>query len=57
MAGSFGSIEEVPYSEPYWYQEDRYSPYYTESHVQFRAKVRAFVDAEIKPVRAASLPA
>ena len=33
-----------------WYAENKfYSPYYTESHVEFAAKVRAFVDAEIRP--------
>jgi alkylation response protein AidB-like acyl-CoA dehydrogenase len=48
MSDAFGATD-VPYAEPYWYLEDRYSPYYTESHVQFRAKVRAFVDSQIKP--------
>ena len=44
---AFGSV--VPYSEPYWYRASETSPYYTEAHVAFRAKVRAFVDAELIP--------
>ncbi len=32
----FGS--DIPYAEPGWYQGQA-SPYYTESHVAFRAKV------------------
>lgn len=42
----FGS--KIPFAEPAWYQ-GKYSPYYTPSHVAFRAKVRAFVEKEIKP--------
>eukprot|EP01112_Ceratiomyxa_fruticulosa_P002087 TRINITY_DN1221_c0_g1_i1.p1 TRINITY_DN1221_c0_g1~~TRINITY_DN1221_c0_g1_i1.p1 ORF type:complete len:459 (-),score=118.76 TRINITY_DN1221_c0_g1_i1:87-1343(-) len=42
----FGSP--TPYGDPYWYQGYA-SPYYNESHVAFRAKVRAFVDKEIMP--------
>jgi len=34
----FGS--DVPFAEPYWYRGAFVSPYYTESHVRFRAKVR-----------------
>jgi len=42
----FGS--DIPYAEPPWYRG--YStPYYNDSHVQFRAKVRAFVEKEITP--------
>jgi alkylation response protein AidB-like acyl-CoA dehydrogenase len=46
-AGGFGAIE--PYAEPYWYSGAAASPFYTGSHRAFRARVRAFVDAEIKP--------
>jgi hypothetical protein len=35
-------------AEPYWYQGFP-SPYYTANHKAFRAKVRAFVETEIKP--------
>ena len=35
-------------SQPTWYGKFN-SPYYTASHVEFRAKVRAFVEAEIMP--------
>ena len=38
----------VPFCDPSWYQEWS-SPYYTESHVKFRAKVRQFVDTELTP--------
>lgn len=47
MAISFGAEE--PYAEPYWYSASASSPYYTEGHRRFRAKVRSFVDAEIRP--------
>ena len=47
MAEHFGAGE--PYAEPYWYSSSARNPYYTDSHVAFRAKVRAFVDREIKP--------
>lgn len=42
----FGSS--VPFAEPYWYQ-GYHSPYYTESHLKFRAIVRKFVEEELKP--------
>jgi len=38
----------VPYGEPYWYSKFE-SPYYKQTHIDFRAKVRAFVDKEITP--------
>jgi hypothetical protein len=38
----------IPFTEPYWYQ-GFHSPYYTANHVAFRAKVRAFVESELKP--------
>jgi len=42
----FGS--QIPFCEPYWYQGFP-SPYYTEAHKAFRAKVRKFVEEEIRP--------
>eukprot|EP01062_Namystynia_karyoxenos_P021930 TRINITY_DN18375_c0_g1_i1.p1 TRINITY_DN18375_c0_g1~~TRINITY_DN18375_c0_g1_i1.p1 ORF type:complete len:441 (+),score=140.90 TRINITY_DN18375_c0_g1_i1:69-1325(+) len=42
----FGS--KVPFAEPGWYR-GQFSPYYTASHAAFRAKVRNFVEAELKP--------
>jgi alkylation response protein AidB-like acyl-CoA dehydrogenase len=39
----------VPFAEPQWYSDSFASPYYTESHKQFRAKLRAFVDTELIP--------
>lgn len=36
------------FTEPYWYHGSP-SPYYTDSHVQFRNKLRAFVETEIVP--------
>eukprot|EP01083_Nonionella_stella_P048489 129583_1 len=43
---SFGSM--MPFAEPNWYQEFN-SPYYTESHQQWRRQVREFVDRELIP--------
>jgi alkylation response protein AidB-like acyl-CoA dehydrogenase len=40
--------EQIPFCEPQWYQGG-FSPYYHEGHVAFRAKVRKFVDEEIRP--------
>lgn len=40
--------EQVPYGDPNWYQEWE-SPFYNDSHVRLRAKVRSFVDNEITP--------
>lgn len=42
----FGS--DVPFAEPGWYR-GQFTPYYTDSHAKFRAKIRDFVDNEIKP--------
>lgn len=38
----------VPYGDPYWYQGQN-SLYYTESHRNWRKKVRAFVEEHISP--------
>ena len=40
--------EALPYCEPSWYQ-GAHSAYYNESHVAWRAKVRAFVEQELRP--------
>jgi hypothetical protein len=40
----FGS--RIPFAEPYWYSGTP-SPYYKETHIQFRAKLREFVDKEM----------
>jgi len=41
--------EDVPLGEPSWYQNVN-TPYYTQSHVEWRAKVRAFIDKEVMPI-------
>eukprot|EP01006_Ploeotia_vitrea_P044152 TRINITY_DN66815_c6_g2_i1.p1 TRINITY_DN66815_c6_g2~~TRINITY_DN66815_c6_g2_i1.p1 ORF type:complete len:509 (-),score=292.31 TRINITY_DN66815_c6_g2_i1:1380-2906(-) len=38
----------VPFGDPYWYR-GLPSPYYKQTHFDFRDKVRAFVETEIKP--------
>lgn len=43
----FGATE--PFAEPAWYNDRLKSPYYKDHHLAFRAKVRAFVDKEIRP--------
>jgi len=40
--------DQVPFGDPYWYQGFE-SPFYTESHKKFRAKVRAFVEKDLMP--------
>jgi len=45
--GSFG--DRVPFGDPYWYNGKMRSPFYKETHRQFRAKVRKFVDEEVMP--------
>lgn len=42
----FGEL--VPYGDPSWYQGQN-SPYYTESHRQWRQQVRDFVETELMP--------
>ena len=39
---------DYPIQQPGWYTKFN-SPYYTQSHVEYRAKVRAFVEKEIMP--------
>lgn len=46
QADKFG--EPLPFCEPYWYQGYP-SPYYKQGHKDFRAKVRRFVEEELKP--------
>lgn len=43
----FGDLNEIPFSEPAWYDGRNVSPYYNEGHVKWRAKMRAFVDEHI----------
>ena len=38
----------VPWGDPNWYR-GYHSPFYTQSHVAWRAKIRAFVEKEIMP--------
>jgi alkylation response protein AidB-like acyl-CoA dehydrogenase len=45
---SFEFGEKTVYAEPSWYQFWE-SPYYQPKHKAFRAKLRAFVDAELNP--------
>eukprot|EP00746_Dinoflagellata_sp_MGD_P142040 gnl/MRDRNA2_/MRDRNA2_75046_c0_seq1.p1 gnl/MRDRNA2_/MRDRNA2_75046_c0~~gnl/MRDRNA2_/MRDRNA2_75046_c0_seq1.p1 ORF type:complete len:433 (+),score=80.91 gnl/MRDRNA2_/MRDRNA2_75046_c0_seq1:69-1367(+) len=40
--------EQIPFCEPYWYH-GYHSPYYRQSHVELRAKVRKMVEEELKP--------
>eukprot|EP00951_Prasinocladus_malaysianus_P034561 scaffold349467_cov43-Prasinocladus_malaysianus.AAC.1 len=42
----FGDL--IPWGDPAWYRGE-YTPYYTPSHVQWRARVREFVEREITP--------
>jgi alkylation response protein AidB-like acyl-CoA dehydrogenase len=43
----FGS--KTPFAEPAWYDSSKDTPYYNEHHVEFRNKMRQFVDEEIIP--------
>lgn len=45
--GPFGSP--IPYAEPAWYGGKFKSPYYKATHRRFRAKMRRFVDTELRP--------
>src|SRR5690242_12990326 len=40
--------DQNPFCDPAWYQGAK-TPYYKQSHVDFRAKVRQFVEKEIIP--------
>ncbi|EEQ98402.1 Acyl-CoA dehydrogenase, putative [Perkinsus marinus ATCC 50983] len=44
---TFGSP--VPYAEPSWYSKGHSSPYYSQSHVEWRARCRKFVEDEVMP--------
>mmetsp|Transcript_12888 Transcript_12888/g.41151 ORF Transcript_12888/g.41151 Transcript_12888/m.41151 type:complete len:422 (-) Transcript_12888:148-1413(-) len=39
----------LPFSEPSWYDSRNESPYYTDAHRHFRARMREFVDKEVIP--------
>jgi len=41
-------LKQVPWGDPSWYQGNN-SPYYTESHIKFRERVRNFMEKEIEP--------
>jgi len=43
---TFGDL--VPFGDPYWYGKYK-SPFYKETHKKFRARVREFVEKELKP--------
>lgn len=45
-ASAFGEL--VPYGDPNWYQNWR-SPYYNQSHVNFRKALRTFCEDELAP--------
>mmetsp|Transcript_6816 Transcript_6816/g.7463 ORF Transcript_6816/g.7463 Transcript_6816/m.7463 type:complete len:502 (+) Transcript_6816:31-1536(+) len=45
-SGPFG--DGIPFGDPSWYTTFK-SPYYTEAHKKWRARVRAFVEKEIMP--------
>lgn len=42
---SFG--DQIPYGDPAWYQRNTVYPFYKQTHRDFRARVRTFVDNEI----------
>ena len=46
LADLFGS--DVPYAEPYWYNGYK-SPFYEQKHLDWRAKVRAFMEENVIP--------
>jgi alkylation response protein AidB-like acyl-CoA dehydrogenase len=39
----------LPHCEPYWYNGRYRSPFYDETHIRFRARVREFCDKELVP--------
>ena len=39
--------EQIPFAEPYWYQ-GYYSPYYKKTHEDFRDRLRAWLDNNVK---------
>jgi alkylation response protein AidB-like acyl-CoA dehydrogenase len=49
MPGKFEKFgSKIPFAEPSWYRGNP-TPYYEEKHVNWRKKVRAFVDKEMRP--------
>ena len=46
MISGFGS--QIQHAEPAWYQGQP-SPYYSDSHVEWRQRIRRFVDEELRP--------
>jgi len=47
QSNSFGTP--IAYAEPYWYNGDMKSPYYNETHCEFRQLVRNFIETEVVP--------
>ena len=39
----------IAYAEPYWYNNEMKSPYYNQSHREFREVVRSFIETEVSP--------
>ena len=39
--------DQIPYGDPAWYQRSTVNPFYKQTHRDFRARVRAFVENEI----------
>lgn len=46
VENAFGDL--VPFGDPIWYQRLK-SPYYKDTHIQFRSRIREFVEKEIMP--------
>jgi len=44
-----GELSKVPYAEPTWLAQGFFSPYYNDSHREFRKKMREFVDQHVAP--------
>lgn len=44
-----GFGEQIPFGDPYWYQPALRSPFYNESHIRFREKVRRFAEEKLSP--------
>lgn len=47
MPEVFGNI--TPYCEPSWYGEKYHSPYYKQTHKEWRDRCRKFVDEKVIP--------
>lgn len=47
----FGELQEIPFSEPSWYDSRNAGPFYTDAHRKWRQTMRDFVNKEIMPFR------